>query len=349
MLNSLKISKFIIKSNPLNPFRAFCFDDDQNVFFCTSDMNIQKLKIINNNELQGGMEQIQKMKTINLSEIKPEMLELPTAKIVDRGFFDEIGEEVVDISLFSSFVNKTYLLIITNNSIFSKKLFKSSTSTFGNGQNLVNNEPKPVKIFSINTFLKNKFGIQNFSVVNIVIVAGNIFIRVVNNDAFKTRKSNQKQPCYYIIRLCLEKKVQRKNSVFALESAITNIETLQIIQTSYLPLFQIEIEEFWVDSNELEMVYFSIKNKLYKGELIQTGRDENQYSDLGICHLLYRNNYGIRFLQFSLHDNLVIFSDKPDRVVLLNKSTWEKVSDFQLKLGEIMTIKWNEELNLIFM
>jgi hypothetical protein len=309
-------------------------------------MNIHQLIINNDNHFSNSIDQINKLNTLKLSGLKPKQIDMPTTKIVDKEFFDENCEQVVDLKIFKSFINKAYLLIITNESIYTKKLLDKQH--YVKGTSFLRQNTPPIKIFSILSFLKNKFGIKSFNILDVKVIKGSIFIKVVNNDAMSSLNNQEKIPFYYILKLCLEKKIHRKNSVFALESAVTNIETLKIINVSYLPLFQMQILEFWINENEIDMIYFSIHNKLYKGELILTESNQNSISDLGICHLVYRNNYGIRFLQFSKTNNLVVFSDKPDRVVILNSLTWHKLSDFQLKLGQIITMKWNENLNLIF-
>lgn len=263
--------------------------------------------------------------------------------VISNSIFVNQNETVLDLKIFTSDFNNTFLLVICGKSIFAKRL-TSSQRTSG-GADSTDPRSGILKILSVDELLQSSLGLTKFRILDVKMLGKRIYFKI---GELSSRHQNGRQPCFYILQLLLDEPVKQAKSILSLADASKQQAFPEIFDLFYFPLFQKNIHDFWIDPGQPSQVFFSLGERLYTSRLILADSDHPSDANSAMCKCVYRNHFGIHQLQFSSEGDFAICSDKPDRVIVLNKFTWQKTLDFQLKLGEVRTMILNDYHESVF-
>ena len=323
-------------------FTAFCYDSDYTVYYCSQDMHIYQLSLSQVKQSateQNHDHQVDVPHSLTVSSCMGE-------KVIDKHLFAHADEFVVDLCVLEQQFHKKQLLIITTHSIYSKRLLKAKLKV--SQSNFFNSLLTPLKIFSISSFLETRLKVRQYTIADVKMVGNSIFIKVLNQATTDSKSLDSETPFFYILKVSFDSVESDRDSTWLVDSALDQEPPLRVSSTRYLPLFQSRTKEFWADPIEPDQIYFSLGKGLFVSPTISARGDDSGQSASPACKLLYRSKFEVRFLQFSSRGDFVICSDKPDRAILLDKATWKKKLDFQLRLGEILTLVLSEQTGLVF-
>lgn len=336
---------------PNSEYKAMCYDSDYTIYYSHQKRFVSSFNIYSIKSKVIG----EKLTKSQRKREKEKLIHHHAEMVIHSNCFEDSNEIVMDLRVMEEIFDFKYLLIVTNRSLYTKKLDSKKDET----SNLATINPmsKLRKIESISGYLRKNFKIEDFKIKDVQMDNSEIYLKIGD---LSFEDANDNSPTLIILKYSFEDREKKTSQNLKTLRAISAIDQdddsddeskPRLCEKWYLPLYHGEDEEFWAAHTQHDQIYFSKKKKVYSAKLFLDAEDDDGPKDfsMGKCKLVYSNKFGIRFLDFSLSGKLAVCSDKEDRIIILKtENKWEKIGSFHINFGKIKNVILSGKKDLVF-